>query len=208
LAKVLLVQSAFIYKHHTHLQPLGIMYIASVLKQEGHDVHILDMKVEGLDVREAAKRIEALRPDVLGITAMTYESVCMKQLAEEAKRLVPEMTIVVGGAHASNLPEQTLHECPSIDFVCIGEGEFMMAELLELMESGEDVSKVRGLAYRADGRIVRTESRNFIEDIDEIPFPAWDLITVEKYFTIPRGGSSSGAGAPRSAARSPSRSGH
>ncbi|MFC1888878.1 B12-binding domain-containing radical SAM protein [Thermodesulfobacteriota bacterium] len=186
--KILLIQSAFLYRHHTHLQPLGIMYVASALRQEGHDVHILDMKVERIDASGAMRVMDDLRPDVIGLTAMTYESTCMFEVAEKARQRFPDVPVVVGGAHASNLPERTLRACPGIDYVCIGEGEITFVELLETLQAGGDVSTVRGLAYRMNGRLSRTDPRPFIEDVDTIPSPAWDLIPVEKYFTIPRGG--------------------
>ena len=188
MAKVLLVQSVHIYKHHTHLQPLGIMYLASAIREKGHDVQILDMKVEKIGIPDFLQRLEKIKPDVLGITAMTYEAKCMLELATEAKKAAPDMKIVAGGAHAANMPEETLQEGRAIDCVVIGEGEETFAELLTAYESGSGLAEIRGLAYRENGDVRRTEPRPFIEDLDAYPFPAWDLIPVEKYFDIPRGG--------------------
>lgn len=188
MAKVLLIQSAHIYHHHTHLQPLGIMYIASALIEAGHEVLLLDMKVEGLGVEEAVRRVVGIEPDILGITAMTYESVCMDELANRVRTEMPEVPIVVGGAHAANEPEKTLSNNPAIDYVCIGEGEITMPELVRTLQEGRGVSDVKGLAYRVDGEPVRSEPRPFIRDLDRIPFPAWDLIPVKKYFFMERGG--------------------
>ncbi len=188
MAKVLLIQSAYMYKHHTHLQPLGIMYVASALRKAGHEPHIVDMKVEGIGVGETIRRVAALKPDVLGITAMTYESDCMHALADEARKAMPDMPIVAGGAHAANMPEETLRKGASIDYVVIGEGEQTFAELVEVLGKGGDAHSVKGLAYLRDGEFVRSRERPYIEDLDAWPFPAWDLIPVEKYFDIHRGG--------------------
>jgi radical SAM superfamily enzyme YgiQ (UPF0313 family) len=188
LAKVLLIQSAFMYKHHTHLQPLGIMFVASAIRSKGHEVRIVDMKVENIGVSETMRRVGDFKPDVLGITAMTYESDCMHALAEQARETMPEMPVVVGGAHAANMPDETLLKGKGIDYVVIGEGEQTFTELLEALENGGDVRGVKGLAFRDNGKVVRTDPRPYIEDLDAWPFPAWDLIPVEKYFDIPRGG--------------------
>ncbi len=176
------------YKHHTHLQPLGIMYVASAIRASGHQVEIVDMKVEGIGVDQTMRRVAQFKPDVLGITAMTYESDCMHELAKEAKKANPDMPVVVGGAHAANMPEETLTKGKGIDYVVIGEGEQTLIELLQVMEKGGDANSVKGLAFRDNGNVVRTEPRPYIEDLDAFPFPAWDLIPVEKYFDIPRGG--------------------
>jgi radical SAM superfamily enzyme YgiQ (UPF0313 family) len=188
MAKVLLVQAAHIYQHHTHLQPLGIMYIASVLLQEGHVAHIVDMKVEGMSVDQALEEVRRIGPDILGITAMTYESVCMHELARRVRAEIPHVPIVVGGAHPANEPEETLERNSAIDYVCIGEGEDTMAELVSTLQENGDVGEVRGLAYRDNGHRVRSPPRPFIEDIDRLPFPAWGLTPIKKYFTMERGG--------------------
>ncbi len=188
MAKVLLIQSAFMYKHHTHLQPLGIMFVASAIRSKGHDVRIVDMKVENIGVAETIRRVGEFKPDVLGITAMTYESDCMHALATQARKTMPDMPVVVGGAHAANMPDETLLKGKDINYVVIGEGEQTFTELLEVLENGGDVHGVKGIAFRDNGEVVRTEPRPYIEDLDAWPFPAWDLIPVKKYFDIPRGG--------------------
>jgi len=188
MAKVLLVQSAHIYQHHTHLHPLGIMYIASSLLAAGHEARILDMKVEGLTVDDAVREVARVRPDVLGITAMTYESVCMNDLARRVRAEMPEVRIVVGGAHPANEPEETLTGNPAIDCVCIGEGEITLPDLLDAWREGRALTDVPGLAFRENGAVVRSPARPYIQDLDSMPPPAWDLVPVKKYFTMERGG--------------------
>ena len=188
MANVLLVQSAHIYQHHTHLHPLGILYIASALREEGHEVGILDMKVERIGVEDAVRRIRGRSPDVLGITAMTYESACMHELARQVRAEMAGTPIIVGGAHPANEPEETLDRNPAIDYVCIGEGERTMAELVRVLQDGGKAEEVRGLAFRENGRTARSLPRPYIEDLDTLPLPTWDLIPLKKYHYMERGG--------------------
>jgi len=185
--RVQLVQAAYLYRHHTHLHPLGILYIASSLRQKGHEVSVLDMKVEEMAPEKAIERIKAYDPDAVGISAMTYEAACMHELAALVRKYKPDMPVIVGGAHPANSVERTLKD-PNIDNVCIGEGEVTMPDYLETLSDGGDWTQVKGLAGRRNGGVHYTEARPFIEDIDTIPHPAWDLIPVEKYYYIPRGG--------------------
>jgi radical SAM superfamily enzyme YgiQ (UPF0313 family) len=188
VAKVMLVQSAYFYKHHTHLQPMGILYLASALRAAGHEPAIIDMKVEYLDMAETVRRIVNFAPDVLGITAMTYEADCMQELVEAARKAMPGLKIVVGGAHAANLPEPTLRKGPGIDAVVIGEGEVTLPELIEAFEGKRELASVQGIAFLDQDAFVKTEARPYIEDLDAYPWPAWDLVPMKKYFDIPRGG--------------------
>ena len=188
MIKVLLVQAAHIYQHHTHLHPLGIMYIASALRKEGYEPHILDMKVERMSMDDAMATVRRIRPDVLGITAMTYESACMHELAGRVRSELPGIPIIVGGAHPANEPEETLERNPAIDCVCIGEGERTLPDFLEAHKANREWGEVKGLAYRDNGHVLRSPVRPYIEDLDTLPFPAWDLIPVKKYYTIERGG--------------------
>ncbi|MDP8256685.1 MAG: radical SAM protein [Candidatus Alcyoniella australis] len=185
--KVLLVQAAYLYQHHTHLHPLGVLYIAASLRQAGYDVAVLDMKLEELTPEAAMERVRAQDPDVVGISAMTYEAACMHDLAALVKKWKPAAKVIVGGAHPANDVERTLRD-QNIDLLCIGEGEITLPEYLANLEAGGDWREVKGLAAMVDGKLVRNEPRPFINDIDTIPFPAWDLVPLERYNYIHRGG--------------------
>ena len=90
--------------------------------------------------------------------------------------------IVVGGPHVSALPMEILKECPSIDFSVIGEGEVTFLELVDAIRSGEKYfHHIKGLCFSDNGEIIQTMARPLIEDVESLPFPAWDLIKVDKY---------------------------
>lgn len=188
--RVALVQTYHPYTQFTHVHPLGIMMIASAARMHGHgDVHVLDMKVEGWTPAQACDALVALGAKVIGLSAMTYEAGCMHEVAAEMKRRDPSCVIVCGGPHPSVAAGDVLAD-PSVDFVVRGEGEMTFAELVGgIAEEREEWSACAGLSWRdASGAIVHNPDRPPPTKLDELPFPAWDLIDHTKYYTVPRGG--------------------
>lgn len=158
--------------------PLGLGYIASVLRENGFSVKIIDNMVERLSLEELLKRIEG--SSILGISVTTPAFKKALYYAKEIKKRFQDIIIIFGGPHASLTPHEILrNDC--VDAVCIGEGEETMLEVAEKVERGESLENVRGVVYREDDRIVENERREFIENLDFLPFPAFDLIPLEKY---------------------------
>ena len=93
-----------------------------------------------------------------------------------AKSISEEIVVIGGGAHPAALPEETLYES-KLDFVVTGEGDYTFSELIE----ATDPTKVLGIAYRKNGEVVRNLPRPLIENLDELPIPAWDLYPIEEY---------------------------
>lgn len=174
----------------THLHPLGLMYVATGARRGGYnDITILDMKTEDLRVPQAADRLEALRPDIIGMTAMTYEAGCLHALAAEMKRRLPNCKIVAGGPHPSVAADDVMKD-KNVDFCVRGEGEITFPALLGAIESGTtNFSEVLGVAWRRDdGEIIMNGDRVPPDSLDDLGFPAWDLIDNKKYYDVPRGG--------------------
>ena len=185
-----LVQTYHPYTQLTHVHPLGIMSLAAAAREHGHsDQHIFDMKVERWSVEEAAEALEAIQPDVIGLSAMTYEAGCMHELARELRRRLPEVKIVCGGPHPSVAAEDVMAD-PAVDFVVRGEGEETFCELLDGIRDGKrDFTGCLGLHWRDAGGEVQAElDRAAPKDLDILPHAAWDLIDHDKYHAIPRGG--------------------
>lgn len=190
MLRVALVQTYHPYTQFTHVHPLGIMMIAALARERGHtDLHILDMKVEDWTVERCAQELEQLRPDVIGLSAMTYEAGCMHELAREMRKRLPRATIVCGGPHPSVAADDVMQDT-AVDFVVRGEGEMTFAELLDgLRDRRTDWSECAGLAWRdPSGRAIHNPDRPPPAKLDELPFPSWDLIDHAKYHKVPRGG--------------------
>jgi radical SAM superfamily enzyme YgiQ (UPF0313 family) len=121
------------------------------------------------------------KPRLVGISFMTPQVRIAKDIAQGIKSLDPAISVIVGGAHASAIPEEVL-QGSAIDFVAIGEGEETMSEVARcLLIDGKSIKGIHGLAYRQDGRIVICPPRKPIEDLDSLPIPAWRLLAAERY---------------------------
>jgi len=187
--RIALVQTYHPYTQFTHVHPLGVMMVAAVARERGFgDVHILDMKVEDWLPAQCCDELERLRPDVVGLSAMTYEAGCMHEVAREIKRRLPDAVVVCGGPHPSVADEDVMKD-PAVDFVVRGEGELVFADLLQALADGTDVATVTGINYRdAEGVPHRNPDCPPPAEISELPFPTWDLIDHAKYHKVPRGG--------------------
>ena len=183
MAKILLIKTGEYSEGFSTLSPpLGIMYLAAVARKEGgHQVRLYDMNIERGGIMGAVDEARTLLPDILGISSVTFDSSVMHGLARAVKKALPGAAVIAGGPHPSSYVEETLSNT-SIDVSVLGEGEATFAELISRLVSGGDFSDVRGIALRKNGSIVRTEPRPYIEDLDSLPFPAWELLKHEAYW--------------------------
>lgn len=165
--------------------PLGLAYIASVLRNSGYTVNILDMNPAHTSLEQLENELRLLKPKIAGISCMTNQANETVRIAEVIKTVDSSVKVAVGGPHPTALPDEMLQNSAA-DFVCLGEGEITITELVEALFIGEkDFDSILGLAYKdGDGRVVKTSPRPFISDLDSIPFPAWDLLPVDKYNVI------------------------
>ena len=155
---------------------MGMLVLAAVARTRGYRVHLVDAKQQGASVDEVSRRIAALRPDYLGLSATTISVTNAARIAERVKTLRPGVVTILGGAHVSAIPERTLEAFPSIDFGVVGEGELSLFELLAGLDAGRRVDGVAGLAYRGDGRVHANPRAPYLDDLDALPLPAWDLL--------------------------------
>jgi radical SAM superfamily enzyme YgiQ (UPF0313 family) len=184
--KVLLVNPLSGYQVGS--MPLGIGYLASYLKTQGHEVAFVD-RVPGYyrNGRDLAfvdgqlrAEAEAFRPDWIGIT-MTTAQVYDAYHVAKLLRQVPgarNAGLVVGGYHPTTEPDLTLRECDEVDIVVRGEGEFTFADLV----AGLDPTSVLGITYRKDGQILSTRDRPLHEKLDDLPAPPRNLFDAGFYF--------------------------
>ena len=181
MARVLLVRTDMVSEVNpctTH--PLGILYIASVLRDMGHEPGLHDLRVEPGGVEALLRKAASFRPDVLGLSSLTVESEQMKEVARRCRAIFPPVPILVGGPHATSYPETVL-ETPQVDYVVIGEGERTVRELMPVLERGRVPDAVKGIGYRRDGKAVIHDRQPPIQDLDALPFPAWDLLNLDAY---------------------------
>lgn len=165
------------------LPPLGVMYIASYLRRHAPDlarIRILDLSVER-DGRKAMKRtLQDFKPDIVGLSALTPEAPDLEYFAGWFKHRFPNALLVAGGPHPNAAPDQTL-TMEGIDLLCLGEGEVTTLELVKRLHEGKDYQDLPGLAFKENGDVRINPPADPIADLDELPFPAWDLVPLIKY---------------------------
>lgn len=159
------------------------MVLAAVARDEGWDVRCIDTYLEQNPVNRLREVLRDFQPEVVGFSALTAESVSMYQLATIAREAAPDALILAGGAHPSAEPDETARN-PAIDVAVVGEGEDTLREILRRRASGSPWRDVRGIVFcDSEGVLHRTLPRPHIEDLDSLPFPAWDLTDIDAYAT-------------------------
>ena len=185
--KVLLVSPALrnmdVYQVRARgcMPPLNLMYMASVLLGGGHEVKIIDLYAEGLSETEFLSRARDFDPELAGFATYTASFDMAAAGARLLKNNFPGLKTAAGGIHLSYLPAACL-KSGDFDFGVVGEGEGTMLELADKLGKKEDVSSVAGLVYLKDGKTVATAQRPLIEDLNTIPWPAYQLVDLSKYY--------------------------
>lgn len=165
--------------------PLGLAYIASVLEKSGHSVRIIDrdavLRKNHLDFdrtdEQTIGEIREFGADIVGISATTANMCDVVLISKKIKDAKPDLPVILGGPHATAIPDETLRQISSIDMIVIGEGEDTMREIA----AGTPISSVKGLAHRSQGSIIINEPRPQISDLDSLPMPARHLLDMEFY---------------------------
>jgi radical SAM superfamily enzyme YgiQ (UPF0313 family) len=160
------------------LPSLGIAYMASYLEREGYKVKILDSNCERISVSDIGKRIkEYNNPKFIGITATSALINNALSVARICKDVFPSSIVVMGGVHPSVMPDETLSN-EAVDLVVRDEGEMTMSELV----SGKRYEDIDGLSYYKDGKVTHNPNRKLIENLDDIPPPAYHLLSMDRYY--------------------------
>jgi anaerobic magnesium-protoporphyrin IX monomethyl ester cyclase len=164
------------------LAPLGLAYIAAALEKNGYPVEIYDNYLLGRPIEEVKAEIRKRQPEIVGITcsSLTY-SRCI-EMAKAVKEAYPSCKVVVGGPHASYMPE-TLLQHSEVDYVVVGEGEVAMVKLAARILKGDPKSvsaSIPGVECKIAGGTVKTPAQ-FISELDTIPFPARHLLPMKMY---------------------------
>jgi len=166
---------------------IGLGYIAASIRKKGFDVDILDCALLGFGFDDFERRIRQLRPDVVGFKVFSKDVPAVQGQLESIRDVVREAKIVVGGAHPSGVIEEIFKDFPGADFAFVGEGEEGFPALLDHLQRGEGYEEISGLVYKGKDGDVHHNPQEFIEDLDGLGFPAWDLIDPRKYPPAPEG---------------------
>jgi anaerobic magnesium-protoporphyrin IX monomethyl ester cyclase len=188
--------------------PLGLAYLAAEVKQQGYAVRVYDMAIEnfyqerqissdtvlyGDSFDQYRQVLEDYRPDLVGFSCiLSNRSNSVLELCRITKEVDREIITVVGGHHATALPNHLLQG--NTDFVVLGEADHSFPELVKTLQSGGDIRKVGGIVYPGNGQLVVQPRVEFVKDLDTLPYPDWDVIGIEKYWSLPNMNNPQGKG--------------
>src|SRR3989338_6661375 len=161
--------------------PISLAYIASILREDGCQVFMNDCIVEEINDKKVLAIIKENKPDLVIINTATASIKNDLGIACLIKQIDKNVKTAAIGIHVSSLPEESLAASIGLDFVIRGEPEITSRELARVIRDNGDFALVDGIYYRAGGRIVNNKDRSFLKNIDELPFPAWDLVNVDNY---------------------------
>ena len=179
--KVLLVSPTFkeMYKElkgvATDYPTMGLAYVAAVLEKENCEVKIIDMSALDISTQHLLRIIEKFSPNLIGITLTTPLAETVYSMITRIKEQ-STIPIILGGVHPTSMPDECLQK--GADIIVKREGEETVKELVHNLKA---LHKVKGISYKKDGKIYHNPDRDFIEDLDKLPFPARHLLPLEKY---------------------------
>ncbi len=164
--------------HEVHVLPIGLMYVAAATRAAGaaDEIRIVESSLDCPSDAAFVKLLEEYRPDVVGIRSIVFFIEELGRLAR-LTRAHSDAPIVVGGPIVQAWKEKLFDQVPEIDVGVKGDGERIFPELLQ----GRELASAPGLLYRDGARVVETPAGPDIADLDALPFPAYDLVDLDRY---------------------------
>lgn len=177
--------------------PMGIASLAAFVR-DVVDISLLDCLAEaparrvpvnnaiervGLSYRHIIDHIRSQAPDMVGLSCLfSGQSACIREISRRIKSEIdPDIIVVTGGTHPSFLPEIVL-DTMDVDYVVLGEGELGLRAIIETHNNDGDIAAIDGIAWRRNREVIINPRFEWIRDLDALPFPARDLLPMEKYY--------------------------
>ncbi len=164
--------------------PTGLGLIAAELRQAGWRVGVMDVNGRRLSDREVLDEIKQVRPKVIGMGGLITTYGWVKRLTAQIRRVCKDIPIVLGGSVGGSIVETALTRL-DIDAVAVGEADETILELLPALVEGKSLAGIASVAYRENGQVVRTATRDWVADLNKLPYPAWDLFPMDVYLQNP-----------------------
>jgi anaerobic magnesium-protoporphyrin IX monomethyl ester cyclase len=159
--------------------PIGLALIAAIVEKEGYSVTLLDANALNILPEDIPSLVNGA--DVIGLTATTPTISTALRIAEYVKQVNPSVKIIMGGAHVTMLPEETMASSPAIDIIVKGEGDETIVRLLKVLENNQPLENVTGIIYRDDGKIRQSHGQISMVDVDSLPFLAYHQLPLKSY---------------------------
>ena len=181
--KVLLVQPPYPYSEFPKPSS-ALIFLGTVLRQAGIEVEILDLLSTRYSLKKIEDRLNRYQPDVVGATSVTMNFPAAVKILQHCKAITPEVKVIMGGPHVTFTAEKTLRDFPEVDIIVRGEGEETIQDLVFALAKGKSLEETKGITFRRNGTIVRTEDRPFIKDLDLLPLPDRTLFPLSRYLAM------------------------
>jgi len=168
--------------------PLGLLSLAAYVRDRfpGAEIRVVDQRINDYSVDQVLHHVREFSPDIVGVSSLTTFAHMMKPLASGVREMLPNTLIVAGGPHASAFGRATLEQF-GVDAAVVGEGELALEAIINARLDGDGLGGIPGLIWRdTSGEIVENPGQMpYIEDLDALPFLAYDLVDVKAYWRVP-----------------------
>jgi len=163
--------------------PIGIETLAPIVRQHGHEVRMFDTCHPLMKAEHIAEAVRDEKPDVIALSFLSTTAYpATRSMAHRLKQTAPDTPVIVGGVFASINAKEILADSPGIDYVAKGEGEDLLPEFLEHLESP---GKVGGLVWRSGSEIIENPPRPIIENLDRFPYPDRKSLPIDYIESMP-----------------------
>lgn len=163
---------------------IGLAYIAAILEKNEIHVEVIDDFAENLGLEKIISKVKEMKPDIVGISCLTPSASSAMKIAELIKEYDKRIVVVFGNLHATLFADSILKK-GLVDIVVCGEGEYTILDVVNTLQNNERLEKVKGIKFRENGEIIKTEQRPLIENLDELPYPSWNLFPYKRYGALP-----------------------
>lgn len=164
--------------------PSSIAYIAALLEKSEFEVIIIDQHANNITNEELSNKINAESPQLVGFSCLTAVMGNVKVLVEQIRLLKKDIKIVLGNIHATMFADELLRQGIA-DIVVRGEGEFSMLETTKAIEQKKSLDGIKGISFVDNGKVYHNPDREPVQNLDNLPYPAWHLFNLECYKTHP-----------------------
>ncbi|MDD5072702.1 MAG: radical SAM protein [Candidatus Omnitrophica bacterium] len=184
MAKVLFINPVIRESGKPAHVPYGLAQLAALAMREGHKVQVFDANAWRPSDKEIYAVLRADRWDVVATGGLVTTYGFIKKTVSIARKAAKNSLIVAGGGFITPIPHEVMGFLPEVDIGIVGEAYITLMEILKSVDAGEDDwSRVKGIIYRSpDGDLVLNRERELLEDVDSLPFPAWDIFPLDIYF--------------------------
>jgi len=173
-----------IYEPTIH-PPLGLLYLGGVLEQEGHEVEVIDYNMENV-TRDQLRNV-LTSSDAVGMTIYSNDYKSAQNISSMIKEIDPNIPLVIGGPHCTFIQGHSLNDIPDADISVIGEGEYVILDLVKYLQGNKKLADIHGVYYRDNGSIRSGKTLQIIENLDDLPVPARHLVDKYDYGNYPFG---------------------